>query len=330
MKRLHYGKMANMMVAAIVAITALASCGGQSGKPKNTSTSGLIAIAVDESFQNIMNQEIDVFEYTYPNANIIPYYVDEHSAIDSMLELKTKLIITAHELKDVQKEYLRQKNGVCFSQRIAVDAIALIVNKDNPIEILSVSEIKEILLGQVTQWNELEPSKLKTIKVVFDHPGSSTARYMKDSLLCGADFGPNVYAQNSNPEVFKVVENDKNALGIIGVSWVSADMKAQSLSVEERAKNLAEENVTTTEFASTIKVLKVRPDDSIEAYKPYQAYIYDGTYPLFRSIYATCSGVGGSLPHGFYSFITGFLGQKIIQQTGVLPATIQPRMVSLN
>ena len=54
---------------------------------------------------------------------------------------------------------------------------------------------------------------------------------MKDSLLCGADFGPNVYAQNSNPEVFKVVENDKNALGIIGVSWVSADMKAQSLSV---------------------------------------------------------------------------------------------------
>ena len=56
MKRLHYGKMANMMVAAIVAITALASCGGQSGKPKNTSTSGLIAIAVDESFQNIMNQ----------------------------------------------------------------------------------------------------------------------------------------------------------------------------------------------------------------------------------------------------------------------------------
>ena len=314
MKRLHYGKMANMMVAAIVAITALASCGGQSGKPKNTSTSGLIAIAVDESFQNIMNQEIDVFEYTYPNANIIPYYVDEHSAIDSMLELKTKLIITAHELTDVQKEY----------------AIALIVNKDNPIEILSVSEIKEILLGQVTQWNELEPSKLKTIKVVFDHQGSSTARYMKDSLLCGADFGPNVYAQNSNPEVFKVVENDKNALGIIGVSWVSADMKAQSLSVEERAKNLAEENVTTTEFASTIKVLKVRPDDSIEAYKPYQAYIYDGTYPLFRSIYATCSGVGGSLPHGFYSFITGFLGQKIIQQTGVLPATIQPRMVSLN
>ena len=183
MKRLHYGKMANMMVAAIVAITALASCGGQSGKPKNTSTSGLIAIAVDESFQNIMNQEIDVFEYTYPNANIIPYYVDEHSAIDSMLELKTKLIITAHELKDVQKEYLRQKNGVCFSQRIAVDAIALIVNKDNPIEILSVSEIKEILLGQVTQWNELEPSKLKTIKEDFDHQGSSTASYMKDSLL---------------------------------------------------------------------------------------------------------------------------------------------------
>ena len=155
MKRLHYGKMANMVVAAIVAITALASCGGQSGKPKNTSTSGLIAIAVDESFQNIMNQEIDVFEYTYPNANIIPYYVDEHSAIDSMLELKTKLIITAHELKDVQKEYLRQKNGVCFSQRIAVDAIALIVNKDNPLTNITLEQLKGIYTGELAGWQEL-------------------------------------------------------------------------------------------------------------------------------------------------------------------------------
>ncbi|MDD6007592.1 MAG: phosphate ABC transporter substrate-binding protein, partial [Bacteroidales bacterium] len=67
-----------------------------------------------------------------------------------------------------------------------------------------------------------------------------------------------------------------------------------------------------------------------EAFKPYQAYIYDGSYPLYRPIYAICAGVMGSLPHGFFSFVTGFNGQKIIQQTGVLPATIQPRMVNLN
>jgi phosphate transport system substrate-binding protein len=77
-------------------------------------------------------------------------------------------------------------------------------------------------------------------------------------------------------------------------------------------------------------VLKVRRDDDIKAYKPYQAYIYDGSYPLFRSIYMITTAANGSIAHGFYSFVTGFKGQKIIQMTGILPATVQPRMVNLN
>ncbi len=277
-----------------------------------------------------MGQEIDVFEYTYPNANIIPYYTDEKSALDSLLQNKTKLIITAHKLTKEQSEYLKEKRGVLKTQQIAVDAIALIVNKDNPIEILSMTELKEIMTGKVTQWNQISPSKLGTIQVVFDNQGSSTVQYMRDSVLRGAEFTPNVYAQKTNPEVFKAVESRKDAIGVIGVSWVSADMKNRTVSVDEKVKRLNEQDTTTTEFNSNVKVLKIRRDNSIEAYKPYQAYIYDGTYPLYRSIYAITTGAGGSLTHGFYSFITGFLGQKIIQQTGVLPAVIHPRMVSLN
>ena len=74
----------------------------------------------------------------------------------------------------------------------------------------------------------------------------------------------------------------------------------------------------------------MRRDDDIKAYKPYQAYIYDGSYPLFRSIYMITTAANGSIAHGFYSFVTGFKGQKIIQMTGILPATVQPRMVNLN
>ena len=323
------GSNAAVIAACVASLAMFSSCGNRP-KPQNTSTSGLISIVCDESFQNIINQEIEVFEYTYPKANIIPIYADEHAAIDSLISLKTQFIVTAHQLKPEQVEYVRQERGTCFTQKIAVDAIALIVNPKNPIEILSMSEIGEILSGKVTRWDELSPSKLDSILVVFDHQGSSTARYMKDSLLAGADFAKNVYAAGSTPEVYEAVAKRKGAIGIIGVSWVSSDMKAKTMSIEERVANLKENDVTQTEFDSNIKVLKVRRDDSVEAFKPYQAYIYDGSYPLYRPIYAICAGVMGSLPHGFFSFVTGFNGQKIIQQTGVLPATIQPRMVNLN
>ena len=46
-------------------------------------------------------------------------------------------------------------------------------------------------------------------------------------------------------------------------------------------------------------------------------------------MYMITTGVNGSLSHGFYSFVTGTIGQKIIQRTGILPARVQPRMVYL-
>ena len=141
------GSNAAVIAACVASLAMFSSCGNRP-KPQNTSTSGLISIVCDESFQNIVNQEVEVFEYTYPKANIIPIYADEHAAIDSLISLKTQFIVTAHQLKPEQVEYVRQERGTCFTQKIAVDAIALIVNPKNPIEILSMSEIGEILSGR--------------------------------------------------------------------------------------------------------------------------------------------------------------------------------------
>lgn len=296
---------------------------------KTTSSSGIATVLCDESFENILSQEIEVFEYNYPNASIIPYYLDEKSAIDSLMAEKTELIIIPHELTDAHAAQLKLKNRNLFQQRIAVDAIALIVNKENPIDELSIQELREILIGETTQWDEIWPTKLSKIQVVFDHQGSSTVKYMKDSITDGKPFGSEVYAQNSNREVFDIVSNNKNAIGIIGVSWIADDMSGRTISMDERVQILNEENVTAMDFDRDIKVLAIRRNDNPRAYKPYQAYIYNGDYPLYRSIYAVSIAPRGSLSHGFLSFITGVIGQKIILQTGVVPAIIQPRVVEV-
>jgi len=327
MNRLKYILISAKTVLSIFIILTMVSCGKT---PTNTSTSGIATIVCDDTFENIMNQEIDVFEYIYPKASIIPYYVTEKAAVDSLLNQATKSIVITRELTEQEKNYLKNRKLNIKQRRIAVDAIALIVNKNNPIEILSKKEISEILSGELACWNDIEPSKLDSIRVVFDHQSSSTVQYMRDSLMNGKPFGKNVYAQGSNAEVFKAVQANKNAIGVIGVSWVSSDMKAAEMSREERAKSLNRNDTTTTSFNTEIKVLKVRPDDSVIARQPYQAYIYDGSYPLFRSIYMITTAANGSIAHGFYSFVTGFNGQKIIQMTGILPASVQPRMVQLN
>ena len=67
------------IIVAISVISAILAVSCR--QPTDSSTSGLVTLMCDQTFENIIQQEIDVFEYTYPNASIIPYYMDAHSAI---------------------------------------------------------------------------------------------------------------------------------------------------------------------------------------------------------------------------------------------------------
>ena len=317
----------SLTAAAVIAASIMAvSC----GKKNEQKPSTLAKIACDESFENIMEQEIDVYEYIYPKEDVLAYYVPENAAIDSIMAMGgVKAAVITRPLTDQEVSFLRSNKKVVHQQRIAVDALALIVNPANPVEILSRKDIAEILSGEVTRWDQVEPCKLGDIDVIFDHQGSSTVKYMRDSILNGKPFGPNVSAVKTNPDVFKAVAENKNAMGIIGVSWVASDMSGKDKTVEELAQAVEKSDTTTMDFNSDVKVLKVRGNDVVQAYKPYQAYIFDGSYPLYRSVYMVTTSPGGTVTHRFYSFITGFQGQKMIQMTGILPATVRPRMVQV-
>lgn len=193
-----------------------------------------------------------------------------------------------------------------------------------------MKDLGEILTGHITEWNDIYPSKLGKIQVVFDHNGSSVVKYMADSLLNGAGYASNVFSANSMKGVFDAVKSRKNAIGLVGVSWISSDLKKADLSAEERIKTLEVDDTTATTFTDEVKVLGINRNNSTIAYKPYQAYIFDGSYPLYRSIYMINTGATGSLANGFFAFVTSFRGQKLMMSTGVLPATVHHRMVSVD
>lgn len=317
---------------------ACAACSGggkTTGGTAATRTIGVnntnIAIlACDASFENVMKQEIDVFEFINPTTTILPMFIDEAACVDSLVKGKASVAVIARELSQTETNFMKSAGRAPHTTRIAVDAIALIVNKENPINELSISELTNILNGTFKTWRDLQPSKLGDINVIFDHQGSSTVRYMRDSLLDGRQIDANVYAQGDNKAVFQAVKNNKNSIGVIGVSWIATDMSGAETSTGQRVENLDKEDITNLGFSDDIKVLRIRRDDSLDSFQPYQAYILDGSYPLFRSIYMVNTGYSGSAAKSFYVFVTGWRGQKVILSTGVLPSTVRPRVVTLN
>ncbi len=315
---------------------ALVGCGKQqSGKGSGPKIERM-KLACDASFENIMDQEIDVFEYSYSNqkrqAFVVPYYLPQQQCFDSLLDENSgvRTIVAARRLTDNEKIRLKNRKKKPREQRIAVDAIALIVNNENPQDVISMQELRDILSGKVMSWKDMWPTKLDSIRLVFDQNGSSLIQFMRDSINGGEPIRAKAYAENSSREVFDAVSRRPNALGVIGVSWITTDMSGTVISREEMRERSTANDTTSLAFSDKIKVLGVSGDESIEAYKPYQAYIFDGRYPLYRSIYMITTSVGGSFNNAFYAFVTGMQGQKVIQMTGVLPATVQPRMVNVS
>ncbi len=285
------------------------------GKWQDDITSGFIPIAADESFEPIIQTELTVFESIYPQAGIKPIYTTEKEALDLLLADSVRLAIMARTLTASEKRQFEQIKRFPREWKIATDAVALIVHKSNPDSILSVKDIEDILTGKVSKWNQLNPkSPLKgDISVVFDNKDSGCLRYMVDSVCKGAALATNLFAEKKNKEVIDYVAKSPHALGVIGVNWVGNPSDSTNLSFNERVSVVA---VSKLEFA-----------DYFNSYKPYQAYIATGDYPLTRGVYAILNDPRGGLSSGFTSFLCSQRGQYIILKSGLVPETQPIRII---
>ena len=329
----------SLLALAILSIAGLAvSCGEVK---RGDYVKGADTIYCDDGFRNILEEEIDVFEYTYPESSIIPRYVSEADAVEALINDSTQAIIVTQEFTPEQIRYIRDTHKRVVKQRcIAVDAVGLIVNKDNPLSEISMEDIGKIINGEITKWSQLAMPDTADIQIVFDNQASSTVKYMRDKFLNGKPITDNpevkVFAQHNNQEVFQAIKDNRNAIGIISVSWLGDSLEmAHKVPVEQRLEKYEDgDEVIAKELTTEVKVLAVQNpteenDYTLAAYKPYQAYIATGEYPLFRKVYMITSASGSTLMKSFFDFMTGYVGQKIIANTGILPFHMNPRVVQL-
>ena len=220
---IHYSKKTSLALCTLLAAMGFVACKNQDKVqgPTDTTSSGVIEISADESFAPVLNQEIDVFENEYDQASIIPIYKSEVDAINLLLQDSVYLAITTRTLTEGENAALEQKKLFAKPVLLATDAVALVINRENPDSLLSVAQLKKILSGEITSWKQLNPqSKLGDITFVFDNPNSGMLRYLRDSLMQGAPLSDKLFAQNTNREVIDFVEQTPGAMGVVGASWV--------------------------------------------------------------------------------------------------------------
>ena len=276
------------------------------------------AFTSDESFYPILDEELEVYKALYAQGEIKPVYTDQEDAIRQLVENKVWLAFTARQLSPRELESLKARSFMPRVIPIAYDGLAVIVNNANPDTCISVKDFRRILSGEATNWKDVYPkSKLGEIDVVFDNPKSSTVTYCVDSILGGKPINSgNIGAVKKSAEVIDWVEKHENAIGIIGSNWLND-----------------KHDTTNVTFKKNITVMKVSRLDSATAYnsfKPYQYYLYNGNYPLIRTIYALLNEPRTGVPSGFAHFCRLPKGQMIFFRAGLLPVQANMNVRDVN
>ncbi|MBS1578488.1 MAG: substrate-binding domain-containing protein [Bacteroidetes bacterium] len=269
-----------------------------SNNKTNTDTpkKGTIYISVDESFKPVIQEQIKVYEASYPDTKIIATYKPEVDCFKDLLKDSTRMIITARGLKENESKSFQ--SALSFKPQydiLAYDAVAVIVNIHSKDSVFTINDLKDILSGK------------KTTQVVMDgNNATSTVRYVQDSLINGMSFGKNVQAAANSQAVIDAVARTENAIGFVGLSWVGNQYDTKQI-----------ENLKTIRLAL---VECVRCVEKGYFAKPSQASIAYAQYPLARPLYYILKENYLGLGSGFVNYLSYERGQLVFRRSFLVPA----------
>ena len=281
------------------------------GRLLDTPTSGSIKIAVDESLRPLLEAEVSTFEALYSRADLEVLYHAEADAIDALLSDSVRLAVVTRRFTKEEKEYFKKITITPTELDVAISAVALIVHRDNPDTLINMDQIKALLQGKINTWSEIGGKNKAGIEIVFDNPNSGLIRHLKDSVANVEKLPSNTFAVENNEAVIDHVSENPNALGLIGLEWISD-----------------KEDSTSNSFLRRVRVMSVAGDST--HFKPYQAYLALKYYPLSRRITILSREARSGLGNGFMAFVASERGQRIVLKAGLVPVTMPLRVVEID
>ncbi len=180
---------------------------------------------------------------------------------------------------------MKEEEKGLWSIEIARDGLVLIVNPENPIQNLTLEQIRDIYAATITDWSQLGGVEAK-INIIAREEGSGTRSAFTELLMGEAEITPKAIVQDSNGAVRQLVADDPNAIGFISLGLVNDKVKALHL-------------------------------DGIEATREN---IMNGNYSLSRPFLFVTNGEPTGLAKSFIEFTLSLEGQTLLSHEGLIPS----------
>jgi len=277
---------ATIALAGILLITALV-CGctdsGGDGNPPAGSVETL-AITGSTTVLPLAQLTADAYMDTHLNADIQVSGGGSSVGVKAVGEGTHDIGMASRGLKDAE---VSAYPGL-VQHVVAKDGIAIIVHKDNPVETLTLEEVKAIYLGDIRNWNEVGGDDMEIVVIGRDS-ASGTREYFYEEVMDKQDFYAGQLEKNSNGAVKQTVQQTPGAIGYVGLGYLD----------------------------ETVGAVALGPDGA--AVEPSVANVLAGTYPVARDLNMFTNGEPTGLAADYLAFVMSDEGQQLAADEGFVP-----------
>jgi len=297
------------------------------GNIKSKATIGEISIEVDENLEPVLPFLKEEFQRLNPEAKLNYTLKPTRNIITDLLNKDTRLIMTSGDFNEADKKYLGEYKIEFQKFEVAADAVAFILNPDNPVLRLTSTDIAKIFSGEISLWSEIKAqdkeqnenvlNRMKgndnKIKVFIQRPNSSAYQYVKDAVLMGREYLKSAVICSTSTQMLEMIRENRNAIGISNLCWLA---KGNQDSLDATVK--------------PVRVSRIYPsgrqDDFTEL---HQGLVFTKKYPYIRKIYVYTTMLDISLATGWITFLTNKDGQKVFLEKGLAPVTQPVKVIQI-
>jgi phosphate transport system substrate-binding protein len=209
---------------------------------KTSGVSGSLSSVGSDTLANLMTLWAEEFKREYPNVSIQIQAAGSSTAPPALTEGTSNVGPMSREMKDSEIAAFEKKYGYKPTAiPVAVDALAVYVHKDNPIEGMTIAQVDAVFSAtrtcgyneDVTDWSQLGVDGLGSIQLYGRNSVSGTYGYFKENALCKGDFKNTVNEQPGSASVVQGVTKSVNGIGYSGIGYKTSGVKLVPLAKEE-------------------------------------------------------------------------------------------------
>jgi len=269
--------------------------------------SGNFSSVGSDTLANLMTLWAESFKRSYPNVNIQIQAAGSSTAPPALTEATANIGPMSRKMKDKEIAAFEDRYGYKpMAIPVAIDALAVYVNKDNPVKGMSIADVDAIFSStrkcggkkDVSKWGDLGLAsnwKNKDIQIFGRNSVSGTYGYFKKKALCKGDFKNSVNEQPGSASVVQAVTSSMNGIGYSGIGYKTSGVRAVPLTKKAGGK-----------------FIEATPDNAVS-----------GKYPLSRFLYVYVNKHPNKplapLDKEFIKLVLSQAGQEVVIKDGYIP-----------